>query len=105
MAGKKIFKGIAVTLATVAGIILALSIALHLILTPQNLHQIVNKYCAELLNADVKTDTIELHIFRHFPRITLSIKNGEVISHSLDSLKAIQTLRMPSKADTLLKFK
>ena len=105
MAGKKIFKGIAVALTAAASIILVLAIALHLILTPQNLHQIVNKYSTELLNAQVKTDTIELHIFRHFPRITLSIKNGEVISHSLDSLKANHSLRIPPKADTLLKFK
>ena len=65
----------------------------------------VSQFSNEFLNAQVKTDTIELHIFRHFPRITLSIKNGEIVSNALAPLRADSTCSIPTGADTLLKFK
>lgn len=102
---RKILRWItAFVLAIAAIIIIAASIA-KLTLTPENLNRLVKKYSTELLNAQVKADTIELHIFRNFPRITLSVKNGEIISHALDSLKSNGHIRIPEAADTLLKFK
>ncbi|MBR4882464.1 MAG: hypothetical protein IKU18_01160, partial [Bacteroidales bacterium] len=44
-------------------------------------------------------------LFRNFPKVTLSIKNGEIISNALDSLRSNTQFRIPAKADTLLKFK
>ena len=92
-------------IAVIAATIAIAAFAAKLILTPDNLNRIVKQASAEMLNAQVKTDTIELHLFRNFPRITLSIKNGEVISSALDSIRSNTRLRIPAQADTLLKFK
>ena len=105
VSGKKILKWSSISIALFAAVIITAAIAIKAILTPENLNRLVEEYSSELLNAQVKTDTIELHLFRNFPRITLSIKNGEIISHALDSLKSNPELRIPAKADTLLKFK
>ena len=105
VSGKKILKWSTVAIAVMAAAIIVAAIAIKAILTPENLNRIVKQYSSEMLNAQVKTDTIELHLFRNFPRITLSIKNGEVISHALDSLRSNPQLNIPQKADTLLRFK
>ena len=81
--GKKILKWAAIALSCVATIIIIAAIAIKITLTPENLNKMVSQFSNEFLNAQVKTDTIELHIFRHFPRITLSIKNGEIVSNAL----------------------
>jgi hypothetical protein len=105
VSGKKILKWSTVAIAVMAAVIIVAAIAIKAILTPENLNRIVKEYSSEMFNAQVKTDTIELHLFRNFPRITLSIKNGEVISHALDSLRSNPQLNIPQKADTLLRFK
>ena len=103
--GKKILKWAAIALSCVATIIIIAAIAIKITLTPENLNKMVSQFSNEFLNAQVKTDTIELHIFRHFPRITLSIKNGEIVSNALAPLRADSTCSIPTAADTLLKFK
>ena len=102
--GKKILKWAAIALSCVATIIIIAAIAIKITLTPENLNKMVSQFSNEFLNAQVKTDTIELHIFRHFPRITLSIKNGEIVSNALAPLRADSTCSIPTAADTLLKF-
>lgn len=102
---KKVLKWIGVSVSIAAAVILVAAIAIKLILTPDNLNKMVSRFSNELLNAQVKTDTIELHIFQHFPRITLSIKNGEIVSNALDSIKRDTTANIPPQADTLLRFK
>ncbi len=102
---KKVLKWIGVSVSIAAAVILVAAIAIKLILTPDNLNKMVSRFSNELLNAQVKTDTIELHIFQHFPRITLSIKNGEIVSNALDSIRRDTTANIPSQADTLLRFK
>lgn len=102
---RKFMKWIGVSVSVAVAVILIAAIAIKLVLTPDNLNKMVGKFSNELLDAQVKTDTIELHIFRNFPRITLSIKNGEIISHALDSIKKDTTASVPPQADTLLKFK
>ncbi len=102
---KKVLKWIGVSVSIAAAAILVAVIAIKLILTPDNLNKMVSRFSNELLNAQVKTDTIELHIFQHFPRITLSIKNGEIVSNTLDSIRMDTTANIPPQADTLLKFK
>lgn len=103
--GEKILKWSTISISVITAIIIIAAIAVKLTLTPENLNRLVKEYSSELLNAQVKTDTIELHLFRNFPRVTLSVKNGEIISHALDSLKNKPELRIPAKADTLLRFK
>lgn len=102
---KRIFKTLAIFAATFIAVILIVAIAIRIILTPDNLNNMVSSYSREYLNANVKTDTIELHIFKNFPRITLSVKNGVIVSKALDSLRNSSIYTIPAKADTLLKFK
>ncbi|MBR5855649.1 MAG: hypothetical protein IKY70_00035 [Bacteroidales bacterium] len=95
----------ATVVASLALILLITIISVQLVLTPASLNRIVETVSKEYINGEVKADTFKVHIFKHFPYITLSIQNGCVISGALDSLKLKNDQTVPPQADTLLKFK
>lgn len=101
---KKILKWtIGIIVSSIVAVLL-LIIGTGIFLTTGNLNGLVEKYSSQFLNAEVKSDTISVHIFKHFPYLTLSMKNGEVISGVLPPLRDTAKWPIPVKADTLLKF-
>lgn len=101
----RFFKGITITSVSLIIFFTIIVIALQIALTPKNLNRIVTSFGDEYLNAQIKADTIKLQVFKHFPYLTISIRNGQIITGSLDSLKEQQPELVPQQADTLLKFK
>ncbi len=107
MADRRVVKWVAIASGSVVALFLVISIVIQLALTPNNLKNMVTTFSSNYLNATVKMDTIQVHLYKNFPYITLAIHNGEILSHALDSARcdSTLTLRIPPQADTLLKFK
>ncbi len=103
--GKGILRKLAIATGVVVAVFAIVLIVVQLILTPNNLKNMVAVYSEKYLDATVKMDTIELHLFKSFPHLTLAIKDGEVVSKVLDSIRANSSRPIPLQADSLLKFK
>lgn len=101
---KKILKWTISIILSLILLLLLLTIGTGIFLTTQNLNGLVEKYSSKFLNAEVKSDTISVHIFKHFPYLTFSMTNGEVISGVLQPVRDSSRLAIPAGADTLLKF-
>jgi hypothetical protein len=52
-------------------------------MTPKRLTPIVNKYCTEFLDAKVTFDTVHVSLFEEFPKVSVKLIGGEIISNSL----------------------
>ena len=106
MTKKNIFLKITASfIATVLLILFVSMILVQLILTPQSLNRIVETVNKEYIQGEIKADRFKIHIFKHFPYITLSIQNGMIISGALDTIKSSNLQTVPPHADTLLQFK
>lgn len=101
---KKILKWTVGIILLLVALLLLLTIGTGIFLTTQNLNGLVEKYSGRFLNAEVKSDTINVHIFKHFPYLTFSMTNGEVISGVLRPVRDSSQWAIPVSADTLLKF-
>ena len=101
---KKILKWTVGIILSLVALLLLLTIGTGIFLTTQNLNGLVEKYSGRFLNAEVKSDTINVHIFKHFPYLTFSMTNGEVISGVLRPVRDSSQWAIPVSADTLLKF-
>jgi len=100
---KKIFKWLIISVSTLI-VLSGLAVLLFFILlTPQRLTPIVNKYCTEFLNATVTFDTVYVSLFEEFPKVSVKLIKGEVISHALKSDTAFLSVH-PEGVDTLLRF-
>jgi len=88
--------------------IIALALILFLLffflMTPKRLTPLVNKYCTEFLDAKVTFDTVHVALFEEFPKVSVKLVGGEIISHALKKDTAFLTL-YPENADTLARFK
>lgn len=102
---KRTLKISAISLSSIVGLLLITIAVVMILLTPARLTPIVNTYCDEFLNAEVRFDTVKLSLFDDLPYIGLKISGGEVVSHKFrghsDSLRAM----IPARADSLLSFK
>ena len=101
---KKILKWTGGIILSLVLLMLLLTIGTGIFLTTQNLNGLVEKYSGRFLNAEIKSDTISVHIFKHFPYLTFSMTNGEVISGVLQPARDSSQWAIPASADTLLKF-
>ncbi len=71
-----------------------------LVLTPERLTPIVEKYANEYLNAEVRMESVEGTFFSSYPRIGVRIHNGYIVSHKFHSGDSLTT----SRRDTLVEF-
>lgn len=71
------FLGSVIALAAIV-----LGVALWL-LTPEKLTPIINKYASQYLDADVRFERVEVSLWSDFPRVSLSIIDGTVVSNAL----------------------
>lgn len=79
---------------------LLVGVAVGLILTPERLTPIVEKYANEYLNAEVKMESVEGTFFSSYPRIGIRIHNGYIVSHKFHSDDTLSI----SRRDTLVEF-
>lgn len=90
---------------TVTGIIIFIALLLGtiaLILTPEKLTPIAERYANEYLDADVNIGKVELTVWKTFPRLRIDVDSVSIVSKSLSSANPIIRQQLPSNADTLL---
>jgi len=100
---KKILKWLAISLSIIIGLIGIALLALLLLLTPKRLTPIVNKYSTEFLNARVTFDSVHVSLFEEFPKVSVKLVGGEIISYALQSDTAFLSVH-PEGVDTLVRF-
>ena len=99
----KIIKWLIISLSSLIFIIGIAFLVLMLLLTPKRLTPIVNRYCSEFLNAKVTFDTVQVSLFEEFPKVSVKLVSGEIISYALQSDTA-HSHSLPNGVDTLLRF-
>ena len=98
---RKIWKVLKITFMTLFSLILFLSLAvavvINFILTPEKVTPLVQKIANEHLNAHVELGSVDLVFFSTYPRVSLQVKDGLLVSKALkDSCF--------DKTDTLMRF-
>lgn len=94
----------------IAGIWLALLLALQVLVSPKVLSGIVDKFASEYIDGDLSFSRVRLRMFRHFPNVGLSIEDCALTypAERFDSLEAagpqarLILLGTGETADTLL---
>ena len=100
----RILKWISIIVFT---LLLLISGAISLVLwylTPEKLTPIVNEYAGDFLDADIKIERVELTFWSTFPRLNLQVDSLEIISHSLNAVKADTLCQLPADVDSLLQI-
>ena len=100
---KKTIKWLIISFSAIIGLVGILLLLLLLLLTQKRLTPIVNEYCTEFLNAKVTFDTVHVSLFEEFPKVSIKLVKGEIISYALQSDTAFLPVH-PIGADTLLRF-
>lgn len=102
---KKIFRIMAWTLGSVAGLVLGALVFLSLWLTPERLGTLVSGFASEYLEADTRIGSIDVSVWSTFPTIEVSVDDAAVVSRRMrrlpDSVRAV----LPADADTLVTFR
>ncbi|GEM_PF-3583150 len=99
--GVKVLKYSGITLLCIVGLIIISLMLLNLAIRPQNVKNLVERYSKEYINAEVKADTIEIHLLRNFPFASISIMNCSIRSLAFDSLNSTSRALVPPRADSL----
>lgn len=74
------------------------------LLKPEKLTPLIEKYAPEFINGRVEAGRIELTFWSTFPRLSIDIDSLVLISSSLDSLNPEVKKELPSWSDSLLKI-
>jgi len=101
---KKIFKWLIISLSSIIGLVGIAVLLFLFLMTPKRLTPIVNKICTEFLDAQVAFDTVHVTLFEEFPKVSVKLVGGEIISNSLKTDTAFLGFH-PENADTLIRFK
>lgn len=74
----------------IAGIWLAILLALQVLVSPKVLSGIVDKFASEYIDGDLSFSRVRLRMFRHFPNVGISIENCALTypAERFDSLEA-----------------
>lgn len=74
----------------IAGIWLAILLALQVLVSPKVLSSIVDKFASEYIDGDLSFSRVRLRMFRHFPNVGISIENCALTypAERFDSLEA-----------------
>ncbi|MCL2289751.1 MAG: AsmA family protein [Bacteroidetes bacterium] len=100
---KKILKWLIISLSIIVGLVGIAILSFFLLLNPKRLTPLVNKYSTEYLNATVTFDSVQVSLFEEFPKVSLKLVRGEIISHALQSDTAFLSVH-PEGVDTLVRF-
>ncbi len=73
-----------------------------LLLTPEKLTPIAEKYANEYLDANVNVGKIELTLWGTFPQLRIDVDSLSIVSKSLNSTDSITRQLLPVNADTVL---
>ena len=96
---KKIFKISGITLGSVLLVLLvAIAFVINFIVTPKKLTPVVLDAANQTLNAHLDMESVELTFFSTFPQFGLKVKNGSLVSRTLNDSNWCKT-------DSLLSFK
>ena len=101
---KKILKWLIISLSSIIALAVIVFLLFLFLMTPKRLTPIINKYCTEFLDAKVSFDTVQVSLFEEFPKVSVKLVGGEIVSNVLkkDTLFFEQH---PESADTLIVFK
>lgn len=75
---KRTIKGIGKITLWLLGIWAGLLILIQIVLSPAVMTKIINRLSSEYIDADVNFGKASVSIFRHFPRVTLSLEDVEI---------------------------
>lgn len=100
----RFIKAVIVTLCGIIGFFGIVLAIIYILLTPERLTPIVNKYANEYLDATVRFDTVKLSLFEELPYVSLKVCGGEVISRAYEGEPDSVKQFIPQRADTLLRF-
>lgn len=96
---KKILKISGITLGSVLLVLLvAIAFVINFIVTPKKLTPVVLDAANQTLNAHLDMESVELTFFSTFPQFGLKVKNGSLVSRTLNDSNWCKT-------DSLLSFK
>lgn len=96
---KKILKISGITLGSVLLVLLvAIAFVINFIVTPKKLTPVVLDAANQTLNAHLDMESVELTFFSTFPQLGLKVKNGSLVSRTLNDSNWCKT-------DSLLSFK
>ncbi|MDE6527574.1 MAG: hypothetical protein K2L78_00820, partial [Muribaculaceae bacterium] len=98
----RVLKWLGVTIAVVAGLLLAVCSLAVWILTPPRLTPLVERQASKYLKADVDLGRVELTFWKTFPKLTVDVDSLTIVSRALDSLPDSVTRTLPADADSLL---
>ncbi len=110
---RRICRRLTKTLLWIAGVWAAVLLILQLALSPSVLGGIAARLAPEYIDGDLKFEKIKVNMFRHFPNVGISIRNGSLTypADRFDSLETagVQGLLMyhgcGEEADTLASFR
>ncbi|MCL2168234.1 MAG: AsmA family protein [Lentimicrobiaceae bacterium] len=100
---KKTIKWLIISLSVFIALVGIVVLLFFLLMTPKRLTPIVNKYCTEFLDAKVTFDTVQVSLFEEFPKVSVKLIGGEIISNALKSDTLFREIH-PNGVDTLLRF-
>jgi len=100
---KKAIKWITISLSAIIVLIGILFLLFLFLMTSKRLTPIVNKVCTEFLDATVTFDTVHVSIFEEFPKVSVKLVGGEIISNAMKKDTAFLDIH-PENADTLIRF-
>ncbi len=100
----KILKCSGIFFLSIIGLFFLLLLLTNIAIRPQNVQNLVERYSKEYLNAEVKTDTIEIHLLKNFPYASLSVKDCRIRSMAFDALDSISRSLVPIEADSLARI-
>ena len=101
---KKRIKWLVISLSTIIGFVLIAFLVFLFFMTPKRLTPVVNKYCTEFLNAKISFDSVQVTLFEEFPKVSIKLVGGEIISYAMQSDTAFLEVH-PTGVDTLVRFK
>lgn len=81
-----------------AVVLVAITIAINFVFTPEKLTPVVLDVANKSLNAQLKMESVELTFFSTFPQFGLKVRNGSLVSKALNDTNW-------TKTDSLLSFK
>jgi len=100
---KKVLKWAAISFGAILLLIAAAVGLFFYMLNPAQLTPVLNKYATEFLDADVSFNSVEVSLWEEFPKISIKLIEGQIISHAMKTDTAYLEIH-PEGADTLVLF-
>lgn len=95
-------KAVAIAVSCVLAVMALLVTTVVIMLSPERLTQLVEKYSPEYIDGTVTARRIELTFWSTFPRLSVDIDSLTLVSGAFSKLSPETRHRLPADADTLL---